>query len=151
MKKNGKSVLIVEDDPLNIRVFGNTLRTKGYRVYEDHTGAECLDIARFYRPDMIIMDVNLPAACGIDLTRELRENPRTARIPILAASAMSGVDVGDVLSQAGASYFLRKPFSLNDLLRWVEHLLHASEQEKISLFDLSRQPSPPLQASLPLL
>jgi two-component system, cell cycle response regulator DivK len=118
-----KVVLIVEDHELNLKLLQDLLESQGYQTLQTGDGLEALNLARQNLPDLILMDVQLPDVSGLDVTRWLKEDPRTRQIPIVAvtAFAMSG-DERKVLD-SGADAYVSKPISVLPFLRTVERFL----------------------------
>ncbi len=105
----GKCVLVVEDNPINMKLFGVMLAADCYDMLMAENGTKGIDLAREHRPDLIIMDIRLPGISGLDATRVLKADERTRRIPIIAvtAHAMPG-DEARIL-HSGCDRFLPKP------------------------------------------
>jgi len=82
-----KKILIVEDNPQNMRLVEMALSAESYFLLEATNGEEALEIAKKERPDLIIMDVQLPKMSGLEVTRKLREIPEFNRTPIIAVTA----------------------------------------------------------------
>lgn len=106
-------VLIVDDSEPNRRLEGDILRNAGFETLESATGAETLTLARDHAPDVILMDLRLPDMDGAEVTRRLAADPRTARIPVLAISAMRLEGAGDWLAAAGFAGWIEKPIRVD--------------------------------------
>ena len=119
---SGKSVLYVEDNELNRKIVRDLLRRTRYRLLEAPDGEAGVAMAREERPDLILMDVQLPKMSGIDVIRVLRNEPGTASTPIIAVTsfALSGSEQQAI--EAGATAYLAKPYSPFDLLRMMRKL-----------------------------
>ncbi len=115
-----QSVLIVDDDPSIVALLRTALEEEGYRV-ETASGDDALQIAREVRPSLILLDILMPGMGGAELSRRLRADPATSRIPILAMSAVAQFPV--FTDEMAIDDVLPKPFRLADLLakiaRWV--------------------------------
>lgn len=120
---NGPLVLIVEDNPTNLMLVRALLRRSGYRAGEARSAEEALQRLREARPDLILMDVQLPGQDGLSLTRDLKANPATATIPIVAltAHAMSE-DRGRILA-AGCDGYVSKPIDTRAFAAQLDTLL----------------------------
>ena len=120
-------ILIAEDRRDNMILIKETLRSTGYAVYSATNGQEAIDIAEKEKPDLILMDMQMPVMSGFDATRQIRETEGLKNIPIIAltARAMKG-DEEKVLA-AGCSDYLSKPVMPKDLLRKIEEWLGKGE------------------------
>src|SRR5262245_20964290 len=105
-------VLIVDDNPKNLKLARDVLRAAGLRTSEAASGKEAITLAAEQLPDVILLDLGLPDMDGIAVVRELRSGARTARIPVVALSALQSVEGGDWLSAAGFAGYLAKPISV---------------------------------------
>ena len=120
---SAKTILYVEDNELNRKIVRDLLRRTSYRLIEAPDGEAGMTVAREQRPDLILMDLQLPKVSGIEATRALRAEPATAATPIIAITsfAMSGDE--QRAKDAGASAYLAKPFSPFDLLTMIRKLV----------------------------
>jgi two-component system cell cycle response regulator DivK len=114
-----KTVLYVEDNEFNRKIVRQLLVSTSYRLVEANDGEQGVATAIDTKPDVILMDVQLPNLSGLDATRQLRQEPETAEIPIIIVTsfAMSGDDVK--AKEAGASAYLAKPYSPRELLALI--------------------------------
>jgi two-component system, cell cycle response regulator DivK len=117
-------ILYVEDNPRNMRLVRKFLQHAGYEVLEASQGLTGLKIAEEQRPDLILMDINLPDIDGLEATRRLKANPDLAHIPVIAltANAMHG-DKERCLA-GGCNGYIPKPISKDDLLSVVAEFLN---------------------------
>ena len=120
---SGPRVLYVEDNEYNRKIVRQLLSRTSYRLLEAMDGEEGIAMAQRELPDLILMDVQLPKLSGLDATRQLRADPRTAHIPLVVVTsfALSGDDARAM--DAGASAYLAKPYSPRDLLALIRKLL----------------------------
>ena len=118
-----KTILYVEDNEFNRKIVRQLLAKTTYRLSEAVDGVEGVAMAQQARPDLILMDVQLPKLSGLDATRQLRADPRTADVPIIVVTsfALSGDDVK--ARDAGATAYLAKPYSPRDLLAKIREIL----------------------------
>lgn len=118
-----KKVLIVEDNELNMKLFRDLLEAHGYQTIESRDGVEALKVARDERPDLILMDIQLPGLDGYEATRRIKANPALRSIPIIAVTsyALSGDEVKAL--QAGCDAYVTKPYSPRALLAKIREYL----------------------------
>jgi CheY-like chemotaxis protein len=109
-------VLLVEDAPFLRYAFGRLLRLHGFDVCEANDGQEALDHVDEFRPDLVVTDLMMPVMDGVELIRRLREDPRTAELPVLAITADASDTAEKRARLAGAADFLAKPVDLPSLL-----------------------------------
>jgi len=115
-----KTVLVVEDNELNLKLLKDLLEYQGYTVITTRLGEPALGLARQYKLDLILMDIQLPDISGMEATQRLKSDEQTRTIPIIAvtAFAMSG-DEARILA-SGCDAYLSKPFNVAEFLRLVE-------------------------------
>lgn len=117
---HAKKVLIVEDNELNLKLVQDLLQYHGYVVFSTGRGEAALDLAWQHRPDLILLDIQLPDITGMEAARRLKASNETRTIPIVAltAFAMNG-DRAQVLA-SGCDDYMAKPFNVLELLGLVE-------------------------------
>jgi two-component system cell cycle response regulator DivK len=120
---NERTVLHIEDNEYNRKIVRQLLSRTNYRLLEAVDGEEGLAAAKRELPDLILMDVQLPKLSGLDATRLLRADPRTANIPLVVVTsfALSGDDRRAI--DAGASAYLAKPYSPRDLMALIHRFV----------------------------
>lgn len=118
-----KTILIVEDNALNMKLLNDVLQAERYATLCARSGEEALELAREHRPDLILMDVRLPGMSGLEAAQALSADSALAAIPVVAvtAYAMSGSE--REIRAAGCSDFIEKPFSIEKLLTTVSGFL----------------------------
>ena len=116
-------VLIVEDDLLNRMFYEAVFQQRDYRMMVVDDGAHVLSAVDEFSPDLITMDIHLPHVSGRKLIRQIKRDPRTQHIPILAITAYAGKRDEEEIRRAGASSYLAKPLSIDRLLKEVDVLL----------------------------
>ena len=116
---SGKTVLYVEDNEYNLKIVRQLLARTTYKLIEAKDGESGVETALRELPDLILMDIQLPKLSGLDATRRLRSDPKTAGIPIIVITsfALSGDD--QKAKDAGASAYLAKPYSPRELLEMI--------------------------------
>ncbi|MGH9896727.1 MAG: response regulator [bacterium] len=112
-------ILVVEDNPANMKLVRDLLRANGHRVVESTTGEEALDALKFIRPNLILMDIQLPGMDGLEAARRLRDDPATRDIPVVALTAhvMKGDEVRAKMS--GCVGYIPKPIDTVEFPRLV--------------------------------
>jgi len=118
-----KTILYVEDNEVNRRLVQDLLKPTSYRLIEAADGESGMAIARQERPDLILMDVQLPKVSGIEATRTLRGEPATASTPIIAITSFALAGDEEKAMAAGATAYMAKPYSPRDLLGLIRRLL----------------------------
>lgn len=117
-----KTVLVVEDNELNMKLFCDLLGAFGYRTVQSRDGLNAVDLAREHHPDLIIMDIQLPEVSGLDLTRWIKDDEAIARIPIMAVTAFALRQDERLVREAGCEDYLSKPIQMGPFLESVERL-----------------------------
>ena len=118
-----KRILLVEDNNDALEIFAHALNFLGYETTIAKTGIEAVDLAGTENPDLIMMDIMLPKMNGFEATSQLRSNPKTQFIPILAATAMALPGDREKCLRAGCDGYLAKPFTHKELGHAIERLL----------------------------
>jgi two-component system cell cycle response regulator DivK len=118
-----KTVLIVEDNELNMKLFHDLLDVNGYATVQTRNGLEVLDLARKHRPDLILMDIQLPEVSGLDVTRWLKEDPQLARIPVVAVTAFAMKGDEERIRSGGCEAYISKPISVVTFLETVRRFI----------------------------
>jgi CheY-like chemotaxis protein len=116
-------ILLAEDNEGSIVTVVDYLTFKNYRVLVARTGAQCLQIAAAERPDVILMDVQMPVLDGLTAIAQLRRTPDVAHTPVIALTAFAMAGDRERCLAAGADEYMSKPISLRELVRLIEQLL----------------------------
>jgi len=116
-------ILIVEDNPKNLKLIRDTLQVKGYQTIETETGEEGVRLARERRPALILMDIQLPGINGVEALRQLRGDPVTGATPVIAVTASVMTDDRTRIMAAGFDGFHGKPISIKQLLATMREIL----------------------------
>ena len=123
MADNPKRILIVEDNETDVRLLKDILETRGYNILQTRDGLEAIELAVVNLPDLILMDIQLPEISGLEVTRRLRDDERSRRIPIVAVTAFAmGWHEREALD-SGCDAYVSKPISMLGFLRTVESFL----------------------------
>jgi CheY-like chemotaxis protein len=118
-------ILIVDDEPHMLRVTEFSLRRGGYQLIIGRNGREAIELADREQPALIVMDVLMPELDGLGALRLLKQGPKTANIPVIMLTARGHVMTRQDAEDSGASLFLTKPFSPNQLLTEAKRLIDA--------------------------
>jgi two-component system, cell cycle response regulator DivK len=114
-----KTVLIVEDNELNMKLFNDLLEAHGYRTVQTRDGKEAVPLAREHRPDLILMDIQLPEVSGLQVTQWLKEDATLRDIPVIAVTAFAMKGDEEKIRQGGCEAYLSKPISVAKFLETV--------------------------------
>ena len=118
-----KTILYVEDNEFNLKIVRQLLSRTSYRLIEAMDGESGVATAQRELPDLILMDVQLPKMSGLDATRQLRADAKTAAIPIVVITSFALSGDAEKAKAAGASAYLAKPYSPRELLQMIRNLV----------------------------
>ena len=118
-----KTVLIVEDNELNMKLFHDLLDAHGYKTLQTRSGMEALKIAREQRPDLILMDIQLPEVSGLEVTRWLKDDEELREIPVIAVTAFAMKGDEERIREGGCEAYLSKPISVTHFLDTIRRFL----------------------------
>ncbi len=118
-----KTVLIVEDNELNMKLFHDLLEAHGYETLQTRDGIDALKIAREHKPDLILMDIQLPEVSGLEVAKWIKEDDELKSIPIVAVTAFAMKGDEENIKQGGCEAYIAKPISVARFLETVEHFL----------------------------
>jgi two-component system cell cycle response regulator DivK len=123
-----RTVLIVEDNEKNMKLARDVLQAKGYKTLEAVSGEEGVKLAKEKAPDLVLMDIQLPGINGIDAFKQLRADPKTARIPVIALTASVTPTDRTAITAAGFDAFVGKPINLKEFVDTVKRLLEKAKK-----------------------
>jgi two-component system, cell cycle response regulator len=126
----GHRILIVDDEPLNVKLTGARLASKGYRILSAADGKEALELVRKHRPDLILLDIMMPGMDGYEVTETLKQDPEHCDIPIILVTALDGEDDKRKGLEAGADEFLNKPVNYTELEARVLSLIRLKQYQE---------------------
>ena len=118
-----KTVLVVEDNELNMKLFHDLLEGIGYKTVETRNGLEAIDLARKHRPDLILMDIQLPEVSGLEVTKWLKEDDELRSIPVIAVTAFAMKGDEERIRQGGCEAYMSKPISIGKFIETVKTYL----------------------------
>ena len=120
---SGKTILYVEDNEMNRQIVRDLLKRTTYQLIEAHDGEAGVAMALEKRPDLILMDIQLPGMDGLAATRLLKADPATAHIPVIALTAMAMKEDQEKTRAAGCDEYIAKPLRYKELLAAIDKLL----------------------------
>lgn len=123
------TVLLVEDNPLNLELAAEVLRAAGFRIVEATTALAGLDLARRLQPELVLLDIRLPDLDGLETMRRLRRDPLTAGIPVVALTAQAMQGDREMAEAAGFDGYITKPINTRTLAGEVRRLLAGTRGE----------------------
>ena len=121
-------VLIVEDNDKNMKLARDILQAKGYETLEAVTGEDGVKLALQRRPDLVLMDIQLPGINGIEAFKQIRADAKTAHIPVIALTASVTPTDRSQITAAGFDAFISKPISLKEFVETVSRLIERREK-----------------------
>lgn len=127
---HAKTVLIVEDNELNMKLFNDLLEAHGYRTVQTRNGMDALSLARVHRPDLILMDIQLPEVSGLDVTKWLKEDDELRHIPVIAVTAFAMKGDEERIREGGCEAYISKPISVGMFLDTISQFIGAETSAK---------------------
>jgi two-component system cell cycle response regulator DivK len=118
-----KTILIVEDNELNMKLFHDLLDAHGYATLQTRHGMEALRLARQHRPDLIIMDIQLPEVSGLEVTKWLKDDEELRSIPVIAVTAFAMKGDEERIRSGGCEAYLAKPISIGSFIDTVRQFI----------------------------
>lgn len=118
------TVLIVEDNELNMKLFNDLLKAHGYEVVGTRDGRQAMELAREHKPALILMDIQLPEVSGLDVTRWLKDDDELHSIPVVAVTAFAMKGDEERIRQGGCEAYISKPISVQKFLETVRYYVH---------------------------
>ena len=118
-----KTILIVEDNELNMKLFHDILDAQGYATLLTKDGMEALDLAREHRPDLVLMDIQLPEVSGLEVTKWIKEDDDLKSIPVIAVTAFAMKGDEEKIRQGGCEAYIAKPISVTQFLETVQEFI----------------------------
>jgi len=114
-----KKVLIVEDNELNMKLFSDLLEAHGYETRETREGLKAISIARVFKPDLILMDIQLPEVSGLEVTKWIKDDSTLAHIPVVAVTAFAMKGDEKRIRDGGCEAYIAKPITVTTFLATV--------------------------------
>jgi two-component system cell cycle response regulator DivK len=113
------TILIVEDNDLNMKLFRDLLQANGYETIETRNGVEAFELAKKHHPDLIIMDIQLPEVSGLDVTKWIKNDKSVKKIPVIAVTAFAMKGDEQKILDGGCEDYIAKPISVGDFLATI--------------------------------
>ena len=123
-----KTVLIVEDNELNMKLFNDLLEAHGYATLKTSHGIEAMELARAHKPDLILMDIQLPEVSGLEVTRWLKADEELKSIPVIAITAFAMKGDEERIREGGCEAYMSKPISVSKFIATIKTYLEADRQ-----------------------
>ena len=120
-----KIILIVEDNELNMKLFHDLLDAHGYTTVLTRNGLDAMALARLHRPDVILMDIQLPEVSGLEVTKWLKDDPELKAIPVVAVTAFAMKGDEERIREGGCEAYIAKPIAVAHFLETIRRLLEA--------------------------
>jgi two-component system cell cycle response regulator DivK len=118
-----KTVLVVEDNELNMKLFNDLLEAHGYKTVLTRNGMDALPLARKHMPDLILMDIQLPEVSGLDVTKWLKEDDGLKHIPVIAVTAFAMKGDEERIREGGCEAYMSKPISVGVFLETIRQFV----------------------------
>ena len=118
-----KTVLVVEDNELNMKLFHDLLEANGYNIVQTRNGLEAIDLAREHKPDLILMDIQLPEVSGLEVTKWLKDDDELRNIPVIAVTAFAMKGDEERIRQGGCEAYISKPISVGTFIETVRRFI----------------------------
>ncbi len=118
-----KKVLIVEDNELNLKLFHDLLEAHGYDTLQTKDGMEVMQLAREHKPNLILMDIQLPEVSGLEVTKWIKEDEELKSIPVIAVTAFAMKGDEEKIREGGCEAYIAKPISVTNFIEVIEKVL----------------------------
>ena len=119
-----KKILIVEDNELNMKLFRDLLEVHGFDTIQTRDGREALVLAREHRPDLILMDIQLPEVSGLEVTKWIKDDDQLKSIPVIAVTAFAMKGDEEKIRTGGCEAYIAKPITVATFLETIEKVLN---------------------------
>ncbi|MCB1479747.1 MAG: response regulator [Tepidamorphaceae bacterium] len=121
-----KKIMIVEDNELNMKLFHDLLKANGFDVVGTRDGRQAVELARGEKPDLILMDIQLPEVSGLDVTAWLKDDDELQHIPVIAVTAFAMKGDEERIREGGCEAYISKPISVGKFIETVKHFVGAA-------------------------
>ncbi|MCH8137454.1 MAG: response regulator [Proteobacteria bacterium] len=116
-----KKVLIVEDNELNLKLFRDLLEAHGYETLQTKDGMEVMQLARDHKPNLILMDIQLPEVSGLEVTKWIKQDEELKSIPVIAVTAFAMKGDEEKIREGGCEAYIAKPISVTNFIEVIEN------------------------------
>ncbi len=127
--KSTKTVMIVEDNALNMKLFNDLLESQGYATIQTQNGMDALGLARAHLPDLILMDIQLPEVSGLEITKWLKEDDNLRHIPVIAVTAFAMKGDEERILDGGCEGYISKPISVPHFLETIASYIGPGKEQ----------------------
>lgn len=118
-----KTILIIEDNELNMKLFNDLLQAHGFNTIQSRDGREAFDLAKKHVPDLILMDIQLPGISGLEVTKLIKADPNLKKIPVIAVTAFAMKGDEEKIREGGCEGYIAKPISVSVFLETINKFL----------------------------
>lgn len=118
-----KTILIVEDNELNMKLFCDLLQAHGFKTVPTNEGAAVMSLMKRHKPDLVLMDIQLPEISGLDVTKMIKADPELRTIPIIAVTAFAMKGDEEKIRQGGCDAYVTKPISVATFIGTIKQYL----------------------------
>ena len=118
-----KTILIVEDNELNMKLFNDLLQAHGYNTVQTMDGRDAIKLAREHKPDLVLMDIQLPEISGLEVTKMMKADDELKSIPVVAVTAFAMKGDEDKIREGGCEGYIAKPISVPTFLETINKFL----------------------------
>ncbi|MBT5767550.1 MAG: response regulator [Kordiimonadaceae bacterium] len=120
---NAEKILVVEDNDLNMKLFCDLLDAHGYETVQTQEGMKALELARNEKPDLILMDIQLPEVSGLEVTKWIKEDDELKSIPVIAVTAFAMKGDEEKIREGGCEAYIAKPISVSHFIETIRKFL----------------------------
>ena len=121
-----QTILIVEDNALNMKLFQDLLVANGYRTLQTNDGFKALDMVRKHKPDLVLMDIQLPEISGLVITKQIKEDKELQAIPVIAVTAFAMKGDEEKIREGGCEAYIAKPISVPHFLETIKNVMDSA-------------------------
>lgn len=118
-----KTILIVEDNELNMKLFSDLLQAHGFATVQTHEGANVISLMKQHHPDLVLMDIQLPEISGIDVTKMIKADPELGQTPVIAVTAFAMKGDEEKILKGGCDAYITKPISVGTFIATIQQYL----------------------------